>query len=44
MKIRYQEEKDATYQESIRQDYETLESFIQQLAAAQSKHLIFKCI
>ena len=42
MKIRYQEEKDATYQESIRQDYETLESFIQQLAAAQSKTFDFQ--
>ena len=42
MKIRYQEEKDATYQESIRQDYETLESLIQQLAAAQSKTFDFQ--
>ena len=42
MKIRYQEEKDATYQESIRQDYEKLESFIQQLAAAQSKTFDFQ--
>ena len=42
MKIRYQEEKDATSQESIRQDYETLESFIQQLAAAQSKTFDFQ--
>ncbi len=42
MKIRYQEEKDATYQETIRQDYETLESFIQQLAAAQSKTFDFQ--
>lgn len=42
MKVRYQEEKDATYQESIRQDYETLESFIQQLAAAQSKTFDFQ--
>ena len=42
MKIRYQEEKDATYQEGIRQDYETLESFIQQLAAAQSKTFDFQ--
>lgn len=42
MKIRYQEEKDATYQESIRQDYETLESFIQQLAATQSKTFDFQ--
>ena len=42
MKVRYQEEHDATYQESIRQDYETLESFIQQLAAAQSKTFDFQ--
>ena len=42
MKARYQDEHDATYQESIRQDYETLESFIQQLAAAQSKTFDFQ--
>ena len=42
MKIRYQEEKDITYQESIRQDYETLETFIQQLASAQSKTFDFQ--
>jgi len=42
LKVRYQEEKDLTYQESIRQDYETLESFIQQLASAQSKTFDFQ--
>lgn len=42
MKIRYQEEKDITYQESIRQDYETLETFISQLASAQSKTFDFQ--
>ena len=42
LKTRYQEEKDVTYQESIRQDYETLESFVQQLASAQSKTFDFQ--
>ena len=42
LKVRYRDEKDLTYQESIRQDYETLESFIQQLAAAQSKTFDFQ--
>ena len=42
MKVRYRDEKDLTYQESIRQDYETLESFIQQLAASQSKTFDFQ--
>jgi len=37
MKSRYQEEKDLTIQERIRQDYESLEIFISQLAASQSK-------
>ena len=36
LKVRYQEEKDRTNQERIRQDFDTLESFVQQLAAAQS--------
>ena len=37
LKIRYQQEKDQTTQERIRQDYESLEYFIQQLVSSQSK-------
>ena len=37
LKQRYQEEHDRTIQERIRQDYESLEQFITQLAASQSK-------
>ena len=37
LKSRYQQENDKTIQERIRQDYESLEYFIQQLAATQSK-------
>ena len=37
LKQRYQEENDRTIQERIRQDYESLEYFIQMLAANQSK-------
>lgn len=37
LKARYQEENDKTIQERIRQDYESLEYFIQQLVASQSK-------
>ncbi|MBQ9072527.1 MAG: ATP-binding protein [Bacilli bacterium] len=37
LKQRYQEEKDKTIQERIRQDYESLEMFISELAASQSK-------
>ncbi len=37
LKQRYQEEKDKTIQERIRQDYESLEYFIQMLASSQSK-------
>lgn len=37
LKQRYQEENDKTIQERIRQDYESLEFFIQQLASTQSK-------
>lgn len=37
LKQRYQEETDRTIQERIRQDYESLEQFISQLAASQSK-------
>ncbi len=42
MKTRYQEEHDRTAQERIRQDYDTLEQFIQQLAQAQSKVFDFQ--
>ena len=37
LKARYQEEYDKTIQERIRQDYESLEYFIQQLVSSQSK-------
>ena len=37
LKQRYQEESDKTIQERIRQDYESLEMFISELAASQSK-------
>ena len=37
LKMRYQEENDKTIQERIRQDYESLEYFISQLASSQSK-------
>ena len=37
LKQRYQHENDKTLQERIRLDYESLESFIQELAASQSK-------
>lgn len=37
LKQRYQEENDKTIQERIRQDYESLEYFIQMLASSQSK-------
>lgn len=37
LKMRYQEENDKTIQERIRQDYESLEQFISQLAATQAK-------
>ena len=37
LKVRYQEENDVTMQERIRQDYESLEEFIKQLAASQAK-------
>lgn len=42
LKVRYQEEKDRTSQERIRQDFDTLEAFVQQLAAAQSKIFDFQ--
>lgn len=37
LKERYQNENDRTYQERIRQDYESLEQFVTQLAASQQK-------
>ena len=37
LKQRYQEENDKTMQERIRQDYESLEYFVQMLASSQSK-------
>jgi len=37
LKQRYQTERDRTMQESIRQDYESLESFVSMLAATQSR-------
>ena len=37
LKMRYQSEKDQTIQERIRQDYESLESFISMLAATQAR-------
>ena len=42
LKERYQNEKDLTYQERIRQDYESLEVFINQLAASQAKVFDFQ--
>ena len=37
LKVRYQEERDRTIQERIKQDYASLEQFISELAATQSK-------
>ena len=42
LKHRYSEEHDQTLKESIRQDYESLESFIQMLAATQSRIFDFQ--
>lgn len=42
LKQRYQKEHDLTIQERIRQDYETLENFIQMLASTQSKIFDFQ--
>ena len=42
LRTRYNEEKDRTVQERLRQDYDTLEVFVQQLAAAQSKIFDFQ--
>lgn len=42
LKQRFQKENDRTLQERIRQDYESLEAFIQQLASTQSKIFDFQ--
>jgi len=42
LKMRYQTEKDQTFQEKIRQDYESLESFISMLAATQARIFDFQ--
>ena len=42
LKIRYQQEKDQTTQERIRQDYESLEQFIQMLASSQARIFDFQ--
>ena len=42
LKQRYQHENDRTMQESIRQDYESLESFVSMLASTQSKIFDFQ--
>ena len=42
LKARYQEERDRTIQERIRQDYESLEYFISQLVSSQSKIFDFQ--
>ena len=42
LKDRFQKENDHTLQERIRQDYESLESFIQQLAASSAKIFDFQ--
>ncbi len=42
LKIKYQEENDKTSQERIRQDYESLEMFIQMIATEQSKIFDFQ--
>ena len=42
LKTRYQNEKDQTLQERIRLDYESLEQFVQMLAATQSRVFDFQ--
>lgn len=42
LKVRYANEKDLTMQESIRQDYESLEAFISMLAATQARIFDFQ--
>jgi superoxide dismutase len=42
LKVRYQNERDKTIQERIRQDFESLEQFIQMIAATQSRIFDFQ--
>lgn len=42
LKVRYQQEKDQTTQERIRQDYESLEQFISMLASSQARIFDFQ--
>ena len=42
LKVRYQNEKDNTIQETIRQNYETIESFVSMLAATQARIFDFQ--
>ena len=42
LKERYQNERDLTLQERIRQDYESLETFVTQLAASEAKIFDFQ--
>ena len=43
LKVRYQDEKDNTTRERIRQDYESLESFVSMLAEVNQKFSTSKC-
>lgn len=42
LKAKYQDEKDATFQEKIRQDYESLEEFVSMMAQTQAKVFDFQ--
>jgi energy-coupling factor transporter ATP-binding protein EcfA2 len=42
MKVRYQNERDVTMQEQIRQDYESIENFVQMLTATQARIFDFQ--
>ena len=42
MKARYQNERDVTMQEQIRQDYESIENFVQMLTATQARIFDFQ--
>ena len=42
MKARYQNEHDRTIQEQIRQDYESIENFVQMLTATQARIFDFQ--
>ena len=42
MKARYQNERDVTMQEQIRQDYESIENFVQMLASTQARIFDFQ--